>query len=782
MRVHTYVVQHDKGFAPNPFWGVCTLACCKPKIRKRAEVGDVIIGFGSASKEVDLKNRVIYWMRVEKIISFDDYWNDPQYAAKRPEDKSSLMVWYGDNIYHRDEDSGEWIQAYSFHKDGARLGRGNLERDTGTTDRVLISKDYAYWGGHAPFFPDALLDLVPLGRAGRNNYADSQKEKILDWIKSIPERGFQHEPADWCRDHASKPEADASLTHIADYAHRAAKTNQLDTETKRRSKEEQRRILIYGLVSEIGSVISAVKKQKLGESGHRDTTEGTLTRHELKDELGDLIWYCFALAALENDGDNDILTQQIEVLSEHLKGDDKQPASFGEFLNRAQIEDFQQRTKEFLGKKPRTFQDFQKIAYLTARAHGDELVEISLVTLTELAAQLMRLLLSESEKQLHDQVQDRPALNILGKIAWHIAAIATVYKLHLDEIAYENIEKIQPRRPAIDVTPLHDKKYPESEQLPRQFEVKFLTVGKGISRMYWGGNQLGNDLRDNFYKEDGYRFHDALHLANMAHLGWSPVFRGFMGKKRKSNLEIDEIEDGGRARAVEEAVIKAIHSEGEEIAEILHPGLALKDRPIFSDDVDIPLSFFNIIRRYVKGLEVGSNSFHEWKNAIRDGFRIYKELAKHGQGTVTVNLDKRKIDFCPEVYVDIVGTVVGVGSYAISLSEFGKDAQEEAWLLMTEAECHRLNGTEHVCLARYLAAKYAILQALGIDCSNPRDFTALISLTEMNLGKFSVKVDAQLQKMMWEQKVVAFKISVSQNQSSVCCTALASSDVPKKKG
>ena len=45
MVIHTYVVQHDKGFAPNPFWGICTLACCKPRIRAKASVGDIILGF-----------------------------------------------------------------------------------------------------------------------------------------------------------------------------------------------------------------------------------------------------------------------------------------------------------------------------------------------------------------------------------------------------------------------------------------------------------------------------------------------------------------------------------------------------------------------------------------------------------------------------------------------------------------------------------------------------------------------------------------------------------------
>ena len=41
--LYLYVVDRDFGFAPNPFHGVCTLATCKPKIRKFAKVGDWII-------------------------------------------------------------------------------------------------------------------------------------------------------------------------------------------------------------------------------------------------------------------------------------------------------------------------------------------------------------------------------------------------------------------------------------------------------------------------------------------------------------------------------------------------------------------------------------------------------------------------------------------------------------------------------------------------------------------------------------------------------------------
>ena len=34
MKLYSYIVARDFGFAPNPFYGFCTLATCKPKIAK----------------------------------------------------------------------------------------------------------------------------------------------------------------------------------------------------------------------------------------------------------------------------------------------------------------------------------------------------------------------------------------------------------------------------------------------------------------------------------------------------------------------------------------------------------------------------------------------------------------------------------------------------------------------------------------------------------------------------------------------------------------------------
>src|SRR5678816_873168 len=46
-RIYRYIVRVDSGAAPNPFGGWCSLAICKPAIRRTAQRGDWIIGLRS---------------------------------------------------------------------------------------------------------------------------------------------------------------------------------------------------------------------------------------------------------------------------------------------------------------------------------------------------------------------------------------------------------------------------------------------------------------------------------------------------------------------------------------------------------------------------------------------------------------------------------------------------------------------------------------------------------------------------------------------------------------
>ena len=47
MRLFSYKMTHDSGFAPNPFGRTLTLATCKPQIRLHKSVDDWIAGFTS---------------------------------------------------------------------------------------------------------------------------------------------------------------------------------------------------------------------------------------------------------------------------------------------------------------------------------------------------------------------------------------------------------------------------------------------------------------------------------------------------------------------------------------------------------------------------------------------------------------------------------------------------------------------------------------------------------------------------------------------------------------
>jgi hypothetical protein len=81
MRLFSYVVDHDTGLAPNPENKVCTLAYCKYKRRRSnrknvvelAHEGDWIVGTGGESNKSSGNGYVVYIMRVDERLPFDDY-------------------------------------------------------------------------------------------------------------------------------------------------------------------------------------------------------------------------------------------------------------------------------------------------------------------------------------------------------------------------------------------------------------------------------------------------------------------------------------------------------------------------------------------------------------------------------------------------------------------------------------------------------------------------------------------------------------------------------------
>lgn len=200
-RIHSYVVRYDSGFAPNPFYGYCTLATCKPSIRKGAAIGDWIVGSGSNARGVRRGGHLVYAMRVAEAISFDEYDADPRFQHKKPFRSGSRKQSCGDNIYFRSTNDAAWNQRDSFHsKTDGSINPDHVSRDTGV-NRVLISTDFAYFGGDGPKFPASLEDTAgrPLCKVGIGlTTFDDQAllENFERWVRKIGS-GYQGAPYEW---------------------------------------------------------------------------------------------------------------------------------------------------------------------------------------------------------------------------------------------------------------------------------------------------------------------------------------------------------------------------------------------------------------------------------------------------------------------------------------------------------------------------------------------------------------------------------------------------------
>jgi NTP pyrophosphatase (non-canonical NTP hydrolase) len=251
-------------------------------------------------------------------------------------------------------------------------------------------------------------------------------------------------------------------------------------------------------------------------------------------------------------------------------------------------------------------------------------------------------LLVEYKKRLRDgpahvQFEEQMAEE-LGDILWYAANLATKFGLKLSDIAERNLAKTADRWGKQDGTGspseyrLFDEGFPTDEQLPRRFVAEIQEIdeggGKVRVRLLVDGTQVGDKLTDNAYEDDGYRFHDVLHLTNMTLLGWSPTLRGKMHRKRRSAPKIDEVEDGGRAIVIDEAIVAFVFDYAR--------------RHNFLDGVErLDYALLRTIKALTSGLEVAARTAHEWEQAILRGYALWRQVRTDHGGALEVDLEQR---------------------------------------------------------------------------------------------------------------------------------------------
>lgn len=201
-----------------------------------------------------------------------------------------------------------------------------------------------------------------------------------------------------------------------------------------------------------------------------------------------------------------------------------------------------------------------------------------------------------------------------------------------------------------------DAGYPVGERLPRRMTYHFDTStrsdGIALTRVTYDGKQLGDMLTDAAPVVDGYRLHDVFHLAFATVLGWSPVTRALLGRKRRSDALVDENEDGGRAIVIEEGLAVIVFAHYQEYGP-LYPG-----HPVLE-------MLLSVIATTVKPFEVARRSRADWEAAIITAFARWHDLAVHGgHGVIHADLTTRTLRFRP----DRATQPPGIGHRAVPIS------------------------------------------------------------------------------------------------------------------
>ncbi len=202
MKIYSYRIDHDFGLAPNPFGQYCTVAVCKPRIRRSGnlEIGDWLIGTGSVSLEkstgFNCVSKLIYAMKVSEIITLQEYWEDIRFEYKKPVMVGTLSSMFGDNFYHLDEENN-WVQEDCAHRNiNGSFNEKHKENDI-SGENALISELFYYFGDKAPQIQNNLIDVCHTTQGQKIVQTNSLAIEFLNWLQNHFRIGLQGKPISW---------------------------------------------------------------------------------------------------------------------------------------------------------------------------------------------------------------------------------------------------------------------------------------------------------------------------------------------------------------------------------------------------------------------------------------------------------------------------------------------------------------------------------------------------------------------------------------------------------
>jgi NTP pyrophosphatase (non-canonical NTP hydrolase) len=415
---------------------------------------------------------------------------------------------------------------------------------------------------------------------------------------------------------------------------------------------------MLGLASETGSILDSHKRYL------RDSIDLPANKEFLSEELGDLLWYIAAVATACDLKVRDIAIANLRRTRGLYKRDqtrEKVPAA-------TRIQDHPQTSAGPISNIVQDFSEYQRKASQTSKLNlrGPEGPIAPMMGLASATGNILDF--PKNNSQDIDLTGNKKFfLKELGDLLWYTSAVATACDLDLGVIAETNITRahdlytipIQPLAELFDILPTFDDASEPTECFPRLmivgFEERAVPNGPPVAQQkiveaqpyafpngpirrsgklqgFKIGVPLGQSTTDNTRHGDGYRYHDAIHLAFVAVLGWSPTIRALLRLKRKSKINTDRNEDGARAIFTEEGLAAVLSR------------LAPR-RMGFLGENTVDGQVIATAKAVVQDLESESLPGWLWRRAISQGFNAMRELDLNKGGYLKVDLDNRELTY-----------------------------------------------------------------------------------------------------------------------------------------
>jgi hypothetical protein len=173
--------------------------------------------------------------------------------------------------------------------------------------------------------------------------------------------------------------------------------------------------------------------------------------------------------------------------------------------------------------------------------------------------------------------------------------------------------------------------FPTSEHFPKRMVVQFSSYEKTVI-VTVNGLPLDRPLSDLSYEEDFYRYHDVFHVAFATYLSWSPCLKKLMNIKRVNGDLASRVEDGARARIVEEAISLIIFNFA-------------KKHDWFKGVRKIPKPLLKSIGELTEGREVHQVDTIVWEACLLKAFEIWRLLREDREGTIIADLSQRTMQY-----------------------------------------------------------------------------------------------------------------------------------------